>query len=121
MPSNFPQVFCALRDILKRHVGGLVVTEDSTRCFRLEGGRHPTHKKPFPIAWVTVGKGYVSFHHMGVYVCPDLLKGASKELMARMQGKSCFNFKSIDPALFTELEALTIRGFEALRNGPFGK
>ena len=58
---------------------------------------------------------------MGVYVCPDLLKGASNELMARMQGKSCFNFKSIDPALFTELEALTIRGFEALRNGPFGK
>jgi len=50
-----------------------------------------------------------------------LLKGASNELMARMQGKSCFNFKSIDPALFTELEALTIRGFEALRNGPFGK
>lgn len=121
MPSNFPQVFSALRDILKHHVGGLVVTEDTARCFRLEGGMHPTHKQPFPIAWVTVGKTYVSFHHMGVCACPDLLKSVSKELKARMQGKSCFNFTSTDPVLFAELEALTVRGFEAFRNTPFMK
>jgi hypothetical protein len=121
MPSNFAPVFSALRDILKRHVGGLVVTEDTASCFRLEGGKHPTRKKPFPIAWVTVGKAYVSFHHMGVYARPDLLKGVSKELKTRMQGKSCFNFTSTDPALFAELEALTVQGFEAFRNAPFMK
>lgn len=118
---NFPQVFSALRDILKRHAGKLVVTEDTPECFRLEGGKHPTHKKPFPIAWVTVGKAYVSFHHMGVYARPDLLKGISKELKARMQGKSCFNFTLVDPALFEELEDLTVRGFDAFRNAPFMK
>jgi hypothetical protein len=121
MPANFPQVFSALRDILKRHAGKLVVTEDTASCYRLEGGMHPTHKKPFPIAWVAVGKGYVSFHHMGVYARPDLLKGVSKELKARMQGKSCFNFTSADPALFAELEELTVRAFEAFRNAPFMK
>ena len=121
MPTNFPQVFSALRDILSRHAGKLVVTEDTSGCYRLEGGMHPTHKKPFPIAWVTVGKAYVSFHHMGVYARPDLLKGVSKELKARMQGKSCFNFTTVDSALFAELEDLTVRGFEAFRNAPFMK
>jgi hypothetical protein len=108
MPANVPQVFSALRDILKRHAGRLVVTEDTSSCYRLEGGMRPTHKKPFPIAWVTVGKAYVSFHHMGAYARPDLLQGLSKELKARMQGKSSFNFTSPDPALFAELEDLTV-------------
>ncbi len=121
MAANFQEVFAALREILKRQAGKLAVTEDSASCFRLEGGRHPTHKQPFPIAWVTIGKAYVSFHHMGVYARPDLLKSVAKELKARMQGKSCFNFTSADPGLFAELEDLTIRGFEACRNAPFMK
>ena len=95
MPANFSQVFSTLRDILSRHAGKLVVAEDTPDCYRLEGGRHPTHKKPFPVAWVTVGKAYVSFHHMGIYARSDLLKGVSKELKARMQGKSCLNFTTV--------------------------
>lgn len=121
MTTNFPEVFSALRGILSRHSGRLVVTEDTTSCYRLEGGKHPTHKRPFPIAWVTVGKAYVSFHHMGVYARPDLLQGVSRELRARMQGKSCFNFTRVDPALFAELEDLTVRGFDAFRDAPFMK
>ena len=85
----------------------------------MEGGMHPTHKKPFPIAWVAVGKAYVSFHHMGIYARPDLLEGVSKELKARMQGKSCFNFASVDKPLFAELEELTVHTFETFRKQPF--
>ena len=121
MATNFPEVFATLREILRRHSGKLAVTEDTDRCFRLEGGRHPKHKKPIPIAWVSVGKTYVSFHHMGVYACPDVLKGVSKKLKTRMQGKSCFNFTTVDPVLFAELEDLTVRGLDALRNAPFMK
>jgi len=121
MPTTRPEVFSALRDILRRHTGSLIVADDTASCFRLEGGTHPTRKKPFPIAWVAMGKAYVSFHHMGVYARPDLLEGVSKELKARMQGKSCFNFTSVDPVLFAELEELTVRGFNALRNAPFMK
>jgi hypothetical protein len=121
MAEKFTDVFAALREILKRRGGKLAVTEDTATCYRLEGGTHPTHRKPFPIAWVTMGKAYVSFHHMAVYACPELLKGTSKELRARMQGKSCFNFTSVDPGLLAELEDLTARGFEAFRNTPMMK
>jgi hypothetical protein len=116
---GFTAVFQALRGILQRHVGKLSVSEDSSTRYCLEGGMHPTHKRPMPIAWVVVGKGYVSFHHMGVYARPELLKSASKELRAHMQGKSCFNFKAVDEALFAELEGLTVRGFEAFRSAGF--
>jgi len=116
MSAKFEGVFSELRAILARHVGSLCVTEDSPSRYCLEGGRHPKHGTPMPIAWVQVGKAYVSFHHMGVYARPDLLKGLSKKLRARMQGKSCFNFTAVDQALFAELEALTIRGFDAFRS-----
>jgi hypothetical protein len=121
MNSEFEGVFSELRAILVRHAGSLSVTEDSANRYCLEGGRHPKHQTPMPIAWVQIGKAYVSFHHMGVYARPDLLKGVSKELRARMQGKSCFNFTSVDQQLFTELEALTVRGFDAFRHAAFMK
>lgn len=112
---SFTPIFNALKAILQRHAGKLVVSEDSPTRFCLQGGLHPKHKTPMSIAWVEVGKNYVTFHHMGVYARPDLLKGISKKLKARMQGKSCFNFTSVDEPLFAELEQLTVRGFEAGR------
>ena len=119
MSRDFDQVFAALREILKRHAGKLSVKEDSATSYCLEGGLHPTHRKPMPVAWVNVGKAYVSFHHMGVYARPDLLKGVSKALKARMQGKSCFNFTTVDDGLLAELEDLTVRGFAAFRQAGF--
>jgi len=98
-----------------------VVKEDSETCSCQEGGKHPTHQKPFPIAWVTVGKSYFRFHHMGIYARPDLLQGASKQLKAGMQGKSCFNFVAVDQPLFAELEELTVRGFKAFQDATFMK
>jgi hypothetical protein len=60
---------------------------------------------------VKIGKRYVSFHLMPIYVHPDLLDGMSPELRRRMQGKSCFNFTRADDALFAELETLTAAGY----------
>ncbi len=121
MADSFPDVFSALRGILQRHLGKLVVTEDTPRRYCLEGGLHPKHRKPMPIAWVEIGKNYVSFHHMGVYARPDLLGGVSAKLKARMQGKSCFHFTSVDEPLFAELEALTVHAFAAFQQLPFMK
>jgi len=70
------EVFEALRGILHRKAG-LSVSEDSPTCYCLAGSVHPKHKKPISIAWVRVGKGYVSFHHMGVYGRPTLLNDVS--------------------------------------------
>jgi hypothetical protein len=119
MADDFPEIFSALRMILERQAGKLVVRENSPTRYCLEGGLHPKHKKPMPIAWVEIGKNYVSFHHMGVYARPDVLKGMSKKLRTRMQGKSCFNFTSLDEALLAELEELTVRAFEAFQKMPF--
>jgi hypothetical protein len=59
---------------------------------------------------VMVGKRYVSYHLMCVYMEPDLLGSMSPELRKRMQGKSCFNFTKIDDELFDELAAITAKG-----------
>ncbi len=56
-------------------------------------------------------KNYVSFHLMPVYENPSLLEGISLELEARMQGKSCFNFKQVDEDLFSQLADLTEVGY----------
>ncbi len=60
-------------------------------------------------------KNYVSFHLFPVYMFPDLLDGISEELKARMQGKSCFNFRAPDAVLFRELAALTKEGLARMK------
>lgn len=121
MKNNFKPVFDRLRGVLKKHAKGLTVAEDSTESYCLEGGSHPTHKRPMPIAWVKVAKNYVSYHLMPVYACPSLLANFSGELKARMQGKSCFNFQALDEGLFQELDQLTSDGFKAFREAGYLK
>ena len=52
---------------------------------------------------------------MPVYMYPQLLKDVSPELKKRMQGKSCFNFKKVEPELFRELAELTRKGAEKFK------
>ena len=47
---------------------------------------------------------------------PEMVETISPELKKRMQGKSCFNFKKIDDALFDELVYLTKLGFSRFQN-----
>ena len=77
-------------------------------------------KRPImPVAWVSIGKSYVSYHLMGIYANQKLQKSLSKALKARMQGKTCFNFKSSDNELFKELEQVTARSIEDFRKAGF--
>jgi len=119
MNAEFELIFARLRGILQKHSGQFTVTDDTATRYCLEGGSHPTHKQPMPIAWVQIGKGYVSFHHMGVYGCPELRDRLSAQLKARMQGKACFNFKKPDEPLFKELEQVTSDGFAAFRRAGY--
>ena len=72
-----------------------------------------------PVAWVQLGKAYVSFHLMGIDANAKLRNAMSKQLAARMQGKACFNFKTSDEVLFQELEGLTAKGLDDLRKAGF--
>jgi hypothetical protein len=119
MATEFQTIFARLRTILKNHIGSLTVKEDTPTCYCLEGGLHPKQKTPMPIAWVQIGKAYVSYHLMPIYGCPKLLDGFSSRLKARMQGKSCFNFKVADEDLFRELDQLTLQSFTAFKKAGF--
>ena len=60
-------------------------------------------------AWfgaVQLKKNYVSVHLMPLYALPGLLEKVPTELKKRMQGKSCFNFKKVEPELIDALGRL---------------
>ena len=85
----------------------MLVVKDEADFYHLDV-RHPgRRKKPSFVAAVKIHNGYVSFYLMPVYVHPELLEGISDELRKRMQGKSCFNFTTVDEVLFEELADLT--------------
>jgi light-regulated signal transduction histidine kinase (bacteriophytochrome) len=53
----------------------------------------------------------MSFHLMPIYICPVLIKSISPALKKRMQGKTCFNFKTEpEPELIDALTRLTEAG-----------
>ena len=105
-------VFVELRKILAPYAATLDVKRDDETELYLDTRHLHKNKKPLFFGAVQIKKAYVSFHLMPVYVTPSLLESLSPGLKARMQGKSCFNFNSVDPPLFQELAALTRRGFE---------
>lgn len=110
--TEFPLVFKKLRSILSPYAPRLTVKIDSMDGFSLDGPYSEKWKKELFFGSVQIKKNYVSFYLMPVYMCPDLLGNASPELKKHMQGKSCFNFKKVEPSLFDELERLTKQGFE---------
>jgi hypothetical protein len=69
----------------------------------------------FQFGGVKIGKAYVSFHLMPIYMNPKLQGTISPELKKRMQGKSCFNFTQVDPSHVAELKKLAKAGFEEFK------
>jgi hypothetical protein len=113
--KDFPAVFAALKKILKPYEKHLSVVRYRPEFYYLET-LLPCYKgKPVCFGAVRLGKNYVSYYLMPVYMNPELQKRISPELKKRMQGKSCFNFTEIDPVRFRELAALTAAGFKGFR------
>ncbi|WP_437782238.1 hypothetical protein [Sorangium sp. So ce1097] len=104
-------VFEALRSILQRHARDLVVVHDTPDNYYLDTRTKGPNGKPLFFGAARAGRAYTSFYLMPVYAHPELLGDLSPDLKKRMQGKSCFNFKTSDPTLLAELEALTGRCF----------
>jgi hypothetical protein len=104
-------VFSAIRPLFAKHEAACVVLHDEPGRYYL--GSHEVRAKDGYRTWfggVEVKKTYVSAHLIPVYVHPDLLDAASAALRRRMQGKSCFNFKSVEAELITELGSLIDAG-----------
>jgi hypothetical protein len=120
MHPDAEAIFARLRSILEPHAGALKVSADKPDHYCLEVSFSTRLKKGYPVAWVKVTNSYVSYHFIPIYMFPKLREQLSPELKARMQGKSCFNFKTADEALFRELELVTGNGFKMSKQAGFG-
>jgi hypothetical protein len=105
-------VFQELKGILAKCESRLSIQTDDDNTYYLNSTKLDKKKKPVFFGAVSRKKGVVHFYLMPVYSFPELLETISPTLQARMQGKSCFNFKEKDSALFKELARLTKVGFE---------
>src|ERR1700694_1664530 len=124
--SELQPIFRELRAILRKLAPDFLVSADSDH-YGLEASPGPAtlrawggevRRQRIPVAWVEIRKAYVSYHLMGVGH-PNVRGTMSKQLQARMQGKTCFNFTTSDEALFRELEQVTVRGLVAFRAAGF--
>ena len=129
MPSELQSIFVTLRAILEKHSEGLSVTDNTINRYALEGHAGPATlrawggkiKRPLvPVAWVEIGKTGVNYHLMGIYGNAKLCDGMSKQLKARLTGKSCFNFRTQEHvSLANELEQLTTDALVAFDTAGF--
>jgi hypothetical protein len=113
MASDFAPVFSTLKDVLARHEERLAVSANSPTEYTVltrTPSPFPQHKgHPMYFGSARLGKAYVSFHLMPLYMSPKLTGLISPALKKRMQGKTCFNFKAApEPPLLQELESLTV-------------
>lgn len=108
MPNDdFVALFKQIGKMFAAHEKRCVVLHDEPHRYYL--GTHEVRAKDGYRTWlggVEIKKSYVSAHLMPVSTHPALLDEISPALRKRMQGKSCFNFKTVDAALLTELDAL---------------
>jgi len=109
--TDFGTVEGRLREVLEPYRGRLVATKDGPDGLTLE--IPGLEGKPWGyVAGTRLGKRYVSLYLMPVYAFPDLDEALSPILRRRKQGKSCFNFTTVDEPLFAELAGVMAAGFE---------
>ena len=106
-------VFQELKETMSGYREHLDLVTDDEVSYYLNTHHIMKNKKPMFFGAVQIKKNYVSYHLMPVYVDPTLLDDISDSLKKRMQGKSCFNFKSVEKELFSELALLTDAAYQS--------
>jgi hypothetical protein len=112
--AEFAEVYARLRAVMLESAAGMIVAQDGPGELVMHAPiPNPMHpKKPMWFGAVQVGKAYVSYHLLPVYMNPAMQAQIGPALKKRMQGKACFNFKTADEAVFEDLRALTAAGAE---------
>ncbi len=113
--EDFQPVFEQLKSTLQNFEARLLLKVDKPGSYSLDAPYSEKYKRELFFGAAQVKKNYVSYYLFPVYMFPELLKGMSPSLKKRMQGKSCFNFTSIDKELLSELKQLTKSGFEKFK------
>lgn len=108
-------IFKELKSILQNFEARLLLKINKPGSYSIDAPYSEKYKRELFFGAAQVKKNYVSYYLFPVYMFPELLKGISPDLKKRMQGKSCFNFTSIDKKLLSELKQLTKSGFERFK------
>ena len=116
--ESFQEVFAALKPIFEKYAGRLAVQVNEPDQYFLETKTAIRKGQRLQFGGVKIGKAYVSFHLMPIYMNPKLHATISPELKKRMQGKSCFNFTQVEPEQIAELKRLAAVGFEEFQTWP---
>src|SRR5262249_37607451 len=115
--DGFLETFAALRAILQPHAKQMTVTVDKPDHYELAS---PTMTdrigRPLFCASVQIKMNYVSYHLMPIYGNKALRDSLSPSLRKHMQGKSCFNFTSVEQRQLKELAAITKKGIGSFEN-----
>src|SRR6516162_8818967 len=111
--KDFSGIFAAVKPALSAQASRLAVKTDAPNEYVLvtkSASPCPQHKgQPMWFGAVKVGKIYVSYHLMPLYMNAPLVNTISPQLRKHMQGKSCFNFKAPpDAEAVEELRRLTV-------------
>jgi hypothetical protein len=107
--KNLDVVYARLCQMLTRHEGKLSVTVQKPGTLWMEVTGAIYRGKPLFYGGVRMGKNYVSYHLMSIYMREVEM---SPELKKHKQGKACFNFTSVDEKLFRELDQMTVAGMK---------
>lgn len=108
MSDDFPAIFQRLRQLMLDAAPRMVITDDSPTNFTLKTPWIEARtKEPAWFGWIAIKKSYVAYHVMPLYSLPALNDLVPATLEKRRQGKTCFNFKKADEALFDDLRQLT--------------
>jgi hypothetical protein len=113
MAEDFASVFAALKPAFSPVAKHFVVNGDYS-LFTKKPSPFPQHKgKPLNFGALRIGKAYVSLHLMPIYMDPKLSVQISPALKKRMQGKACFNFKSVpEPEILRDLKTLVEASYQ---------
>jgi hypothetical protein len=110
--KEFEAVYLRMAKMLQKHKDKLSVAIEKPGEFWMAVTGAMYRGKPLVFAGVRMGKNYVSYHLMSVYMREVEISAALKK---RMQGKACFNFASVNEKLFKELDQLTTSGLRDYR------
>ncbi len=120
MSDGYRAVADGLIALLRPYADRLDVVDESSWGYLMQTKMTSPKKKPLMFAGVRIGKAYVSYHLVPIYMNEPLKATISPALRKRMQGKACFNFKEMpDAALLDELRTLTEAGFRSFEKAGY--
>ena len=106
--ADFDTVFARLRTIMLDACDArMEVTKDAPGDLVVRTRALDTKGQPGWFGMVAIKKSYVSYHLMPLYEHPALAEALPPELAKRRQGKTCFNFRAVDDAVFAQLAELS--------------